>query len=166
MLPFALSHLAQGQGKQVLLCNSRPLLFPIPEPDPAAAPQTHDGHWGLQERSSITGGFSWCWWSFSLSCFFLFQCLSLVWYSLSCQGFSAAAHPRILCCCPSARWLPSALVSHRLLLGNSSSIWGSLGPVCGCFPAPCASLSPQAESDTLCSSALLLLRSSSSSRGI
>lgn len=74
--------------------------------------------------------------------------------------------PRILCCCPPACWLPSALVSHRLLLGNSSSIWGSLDPVCGCFPAPCAALSPQAELDILCSSALLLLRSSSSSRGI
>lgn len=27
--------------------------------------------------------------------------------------------PRVLCCCPPACWLPSALVPHRLLLGTA-----------------------------------------------
>lgn len=44
MLPFPLSHLAQGQGEQLLLFNSGSVLLLVPEPDPSAAPQTHEGH--------------------------------------------------------------------------------------------------------------------------
>lgn len=37
--------------------------------------------------------------------------------------------PRLLCCCPAACCRPSASVSAGVHPGNSSGIWGSVGPL-------------------------------------
>lgn len=121
--PSPFLHLAQGQGEQVLFCNSRSVLLLDPEPDPLPRHKPTVG----PPRSP--GEISHRWWLLTalavLSSELLFPA-SVLELAVVLPVLPEVA-PRMLCCCPAACCLPSASVSDGVHPGKSSSVWGSFG---------------------------------------